>query len=102
MVGTFRPALGWVGGTSPFNAAYVPPPPSEIPRLADDLIAFANREPEDLDPVSHAAVIHAQFEAIHPYGDGNGRLGRAARQPNTATAGRDYKVHRAHQHGHCA
>ncbi|MCY3850837.1 MAG: Fic family protein [Acidimicrobiaceae bacterium] len=76
MVGTFRPALGWVGGTSPFDAAYVPPPPSEIPRLVDDLIAFANREPEDLDPVSHAAVIHAQFEAIHPYGDGNGRLGR--------------------------
>ena len=76
MVGTFRPALGWVGGTSPFDAAYVPPPPSEIPRLVDDLIAFANREPENLDPVSHAAVIHAQFEAIHPYGDGNGRLGR--------------------------
>ena len=76
MVGTFRPALGWVGGTSPLNAAYVPPPPSEIPRLTDDLIAFSNSEPEHLDPVSHAAVIHAQFEAIHPYGDGNGRLGR--------------------------
>ena len=76
MVGTFRPALGWVAGTSPSNAAYVPPPPSEIPRLTDDLITFSNSEPEDLDPVSHAAVIHAQFEAIHPYGDGNGRLGR--------------------------
>ncbi len=76
MVGTFRPALGWVGGTSPLNAAYVPPPPSEIPRLTDDLIAFSNSKPEHLDPVSHAAVIHAQFEAIHPYGDGNGRLGR--------------------------
>lgn len=40
------------------------------------LVAFANDNPEDLDPVSHAALIHAQFEAIHPYGDGNGRLGR--------------------------
>ncbi|MDE0607570.1 MAG: Fic family protein [Acidimicrobiaceae bacterium] len=76
MVGSFRPALGWVGGTSPSNAAYVPPPPSEIPRLTDDLVAFANSEPEDLDPVSHAAIIHAQFVAVHPYGDGNGRLGR--------------------------
>ena len=76
MIGAFRPAVGWVGGTSPLDAAYVPPPPSEIPRLMDDLIAFANADLEDLDPVSHAAVIHAQFEAIHPYGDGNGRLGR--------------------------
>ena len=76
MIGVFRPAMGWVGGSSPLDAAYVPPPPSEIPRLADDLITFANDNPEDLDPVSHAAVIHAQFEAIHPYGDGNGRLGR--------------------------
>jgi len=42
----------------------------------DDLTAFANDAPEDLDPVTHAAMIHAQFEAIHPYGDGNGRLGR--------------------------
>lgn len=76
MIGTFRPTLGWVGGTSPLDAAYVPPPPSEIPRLTEDLLAFANSEPDNLDPVSHAAVIHAQFEAIHPYGDGNGRLGR--------------------------
>lgn len=76
MIGAFRPALGWVGGTSPLDAAYVPPPPSEIPRLMDDLIAFVNSDLEGLDPVSHAALIHAQFEAIHPYGDGNGRLGR--------------------------
>lgn len=76
MVGVFRPVLGWVGGNSPLDAAYVPPPPSEISRLMDDLIAFANNDPEDLDPVTLASVIHAQFEAIHPYGDGNGRLGR--------------------------
>ncbi len=76
MGGTFRTALGWVGGTTPLDAAYIPPPPSEIPRLIEDMIAFANSTPPNLDPLSHAAVIHAQFEAIHPYGDGNGRLGR--------------------------
>lgn len=76
MIGAFRSALGWVGGSTPLDATYVPPPPPEIPRLVDDLIVFADGSPPDLDPVSHAAVIHAQFEAIHPYGDGNGRLGR--------------------------
>lgn len=75
MVGTFRPALGWVGGTSPSDAAYVPPPPEEIPRLMDDLVRFADAA-DDLDAVSRSAIAHAQFEAIHPYGDGNGRLGR--------------------------
>ena len=76
LVGAFRPTLGWVGGNSPLDAAYVPPPPSEVPGLVEDLVAFANDLPEDLDPVSQAAIVHAQFEAIHPYGDGNGRLGR--------------------------
>ena len=76
MVGRFRPALGWVGGTSPIDAAYVPPPPAAIPRLIDDLIGFADDDRGDLDAVSQAALVHAQFEAIHPYGDGNGRLGR--------------------------
>ena len=76
MVGRFRPALGWVGGTSPTNAAYVPPPPTQIPRLVDDLIGVADDDGDDLDAVSRAALVHAQFEAIHPYGDGNGRLGR--------------------------
>ena len=75
LIGVFRPRVGWVGGSSPLDAAYVPPPPGEIGELVDDLIAFAN-EPGDLDPISHAAILHAQFEAIHPYGDGNGRLGR--------------------------
>lgn len=75
MIGTFRPALGWVGGTSPSDAAYVPPPPEEIPRLMDDLVCFADAT-DDFDAVSRSAIAHAQFEAIHPYGDGNGRLGR--------------------------
>ena len=75
LIGAFRSRVGWVGGSSPFTATYVPPPADEIADLIDDLIAFAN-ERTDLDPISHAAVQHAQFEAIHPYGDGNGRLGR--------------------------
>ncbi|WP_428121340.1 Fic family protein [Candidatus Poriferisodalis sp.] len=75
LIGVFRPRVGWVGGSNPFDAAYVPPPPNEISELIDDLIRFAN-EPTDLDPISHSAILHGQFEAIHPFGDGNGRLGR--------------------------
>ena len=76
MVGAFRPLPGWVGGSSPLDAAYVPPLPDEIPRLVDDLLVFADATDDEFDGVSRAALIHAQFEAIHPYGDGNGRLGR--------------------------
>ncbi len=76
LIGVWRPRVGWVGGTSPVDAAYVPPPPDEIPELMDDLIRFAN-DNGVMDPISHTAVIHAQFEAIHPFADGNGRLGRA-------------------------
>ena len=74
-IGSFRPRVGWVGGSSPLDAAYVPPPPGEIPELMDDLVSFADST-GGLDPVSHTAILHAQFEAIHPYADGNGRLGR--------------------------
>ena len=77
LIGVWRPRVGWVGGSSPLDAAYVPPPPNEIPLLMDDLIAFANDGDTGLDPISQAAILHAQFEAIHPYADGNGRLGRA-------------------------
>jgi Fic family protein len=74
MVGAFRDAQGWVGGTSPLDAAYVPPPPDLVPALMEDLVAFANGRAHD--PVTQAAAVHAQFETIHPYGDGNGRIGR--------------------------
>ncbi|HEX2039685.1 MAG TPA: Fic family protein [Acidimicrobiales bacterium] len=74
MVGAFRTAQGWIGGRSPLDAVYVPPPAAEVPPLMDDLVALANRD--DLDPVTQAAVVHGQFETIHPYGDGNGRIGR--------------------------
>ncbi|MGI9023224.1 MAG: Fic family protein [Acidimicrobiales bacterium] len=55
-------------------AEEVPPPPDHVDRLMRDLVRFANTS--RLDPVTVAAVVHVQFETIHPYGDGNGRLGR--------------------------
>jgi Fic family protein len=74
LVGAYRTEQSWVGGTSPRDAAYVPPPAEFVGALMRDLVDFANRD--DLDPVTQAAVLHAQFESIHPYGDGNGRIGR--------------------------
>ncbi|HLX88097.1 MAG TPA: Fic family protein [Acidimicrobiales bacterium] len=73
-VGVVRREQGWIGGSSPFDAYLVTPPPGELPRLLDDLVVYANRG--DLDPVEQAAVSHAQFEIIHPFADGNGRVGR--------------------------
>jgi Fic family protein len=74
LVGVIRNEQGWIGGTSPLDAHLVTPPPSELAELLDDLVAFTRRE--DVDPVAQAAISHAQFEIIHPFGDGNGRVGR--------------------------
>ncbi len=73
-VGVLRSEQGWIGGTSPLDAHLVTPPPDEVPVLVDDLVAYANRD--DVEPVSQAAIAHAQFEIIHPFADGNGRVGR--------------------------
>ena len=73
-VGVLRAEQGWIGGTSPLDAHLVTPPPDEVPALVDDLVAYVNRD--DVDPVSQAAIAHAQFEIIHPFADGNGRVGR--------------------------
>ncbi len=74
--GVVRTEQNWIGGrgTSPRDAAFVPPPPDRVPALLDDLVAFVNLD--DLPAVAQAAVAHAQFETIHPFGDGNGRAGR--------------------------
>jgi Fic family protein len=74
LVGRYRRVQNWIGGPSPREAAYVPPPAEHVSRLMADLVRLTNTA--KLDPVTLAAVVHAQFEAIHPYGDGNGRLGR--------------------------
>ena len=74
--GSFRREQNWIGGRldSPLDARYVPPPETEVARLVDDLVAFVNRD--DLPAVAQAAIAHAQFETIHPFLDGNGRVGR--------------------------
>lgn len=73
-IGAFRTSQGWIGGRSPVDAVYVPPSATDVPGLMADLVAFANRD--DVDAVTQAAVVHGQFETIHPYGDGDGRIGR--------------------------
>jgi Fic family protein len=73
-VGVVRNEQGWIGGTSPLDAHLVTPPPELVPALLDDLVEYANAD--SIEPVSQAAVAHAQFELIHPFADGNGRVGR--------------------------
>jgi len=75
--GKLRSVQNWIQGSnySPLGATHVPPPPELVPDLMQDLIAFSNRE--DLPVLVQAAVAHAQFENIHPFVDGNGRIGRA-------------------------
>ncbi|MBE2279026.1 MAG: Fic family protein [Ignavibacteriaceae bacterium] len=73
--GEFRTSQNWIGGTMPGNAQYVPPPPHEMTASLDDLEKFLHKR-DNLLPVIKAGLIHAQFEAIHPFLDGNGRTGR--------------------------
>lgn len=74
--GQIRTTQNWIGGSSynPCSAAFVPPPPEYVEELLVDLCAFASSD--SLSPVVQAAVAHAQFETIHPFADGNGRVGR--------------------------
>ncbi len=75
--GTVRDVQNWIGGSdyTPIDALFVPPPPELVPALMADLLEFANRT--DLPILAQAALAHAQFESIHPFTDGNGRIGRA-------------------------
>ncbi len=74
--GEFRRSQNWVGGTRPGNALFVPPPPSEVIPLMGELECFLQGMRGKTDPLMKAAFAHAQFETIHPFLDGNGRLGR--------------------------
>jgi len=71
--GEFRRSQNWIGGTRPGNAAFVPPPPQEVERCMGELERFLH---SDAPALVKAALAHAQFETIHPFLDGNGRIGR--------------------------
>jgi Fic family protein len=75
--GRIREEQNWIGGaaSSPRDAEFIPPPHELVPELLDDLCAFSSRE--DVPAAIQAAIAHAQFETIHPFLDGNGRVGRA-------------------------
>jgi Fic family protein len=76
IAGRVRRKQNWVGGWwhTPVGAEFIPPPHEEVEPLLDDLAAFMNRD--DLPATHQAALAHAQFETIHPFADGNGRVGR--------------------------
>ena len=74
--GTFRRSQNWVGGTRPGNALYVPPPPNLVLACMGDLETFLHASAPDIPLLIKAGLVHLQFESIHPFLDGNGRLGR--------------------------
>jgi Fic family protein len=74
--GEFRRTQNWVGGTRPGNAVYVPPPPEEVVTCMGALEKFLHDDPEPTPVLVKAGLAHVQFETIHPFLDGNGRLGR--------------------------
>jgi len=74
--GEFRQSQNWVGGTRPGNAAFVPPPPERLLECLDSFERFLHDQKHQLPVLVEAGLIHVQFETIHPFLDGNGRLGR--------------------------
>jgi Fic family protein len=74
--GQFRRSQNWIGGTRPGNAVFVPPPASEVIACMGDLELFLHDKPAPTPALLKAALAHVQFETIHPFLDGNGRLGR--------------------------
>jgi len=74
--GEFRRSQNWLGGSRPGNAVFVPPPPERLMECLDPFEHFLHDEPEPMPSLIKAALAHVQFETIHPFLDGNGRLGR--------------------------
>lgn len=74
--GEFRRSQNWIGGTRPGNAVFVPPPPENVQECMGALELFLHDQPEYTPVLLKAALAHVQFETIHPFLDGNGRLGR--------------------------
>ncbi len=76
MPGEFRRSQNWIGGTRPGNALFVPPPPQHMVTCLNDLETFLHDRTSSLPLLVKIGLIHVQFETIHPFLDGNGRLGR--------------------------
>jgi Fic family protein len=74
--GEFRRTQNWIGGTRPGNALFVPPPPGHLDECLSAFERFLHIEDSSLPPLIRAGLAHVQFESIHPFLDGNGRLGR--------------------------
>ncbi len=74
--GEFRSSQNWIGGTRPGNARFVPPPPEKLMECLDNFEKFLHDDNVNLPALIKAAIAHVQFETIHPFLDGNGRLGR--------------------------
>lgn len=74
--GKFRKSQNWIGGASPSSARFVPPPAEEVDRVFGDLERFIHDEKQPMPALVKAGLIHAHFETIHPFLDGNGRSGR--------------------------
>ena len=74
--GEFRQSQNWIGGTRPSNALFVPPPPEWLPEGLGALESFMHETDSNLPHLIKVALLHVQFETIHPFLDGNGRLGR--------------------------
>ena len=76
MPGELRTSQNWVGGTRPGNAVFVPPPAADVPACMSDLEKFLHGEPVPMPLLVKTGLAHVQFESIHPFLDGNGRVGR--------------------------
>lgn len=74
--GEFRRSQNWIGGTRPGNALFVPPPPDEMDQCLDAFERFMHQSDTRLPALIRAGLLHVQFETIHPFLDGNGRIGR--------------------------
>ncbi len=74
--GEFRRSQNWIGGSRPGNAIFVPPPPQMLDECLGGLERFLHEDRPDLPVLVQAALVHVQFESIHPFLDGNGRIGR--------------------------